>query len=203
MKHPENIQEVALLQPDYLGFIFYPKSPRNFERIIPDISGNIKKTGVFVNGEIDFILEKVKKYNFKAIQLHGSESTEYCRQLRNQLDVKATSAIEIFKVFGIKDQFDFSILKKYEGIVDYFLFDTKGKSKGGNGYTFDWNVLKAYNSNTPIILSGGIGMEELDKVEEILKSDLPIYALDLNSKFELEPALKDVKLLENFLKKIK
>jgi len=211
MKHAENIQKVASLQPDYLGFIFYPKSPRNFEEEIPEISNQIKKTGVFVDAEIDFILEKVKKYDFKAVQLHGHESPEYCKELISQLGLVCFDAehglcgppIEVFKVFGIKEKFDFSILKDYEPYVNLFLFDTKGKEKGGNGYTFDWSVLKDYKSTTPIMLSGGIGIGELDKIEQILKTDLPIYALDLNSKFEIKPALKDVELLNSFLKKVK
>lgn len=197
MKHVANIQQVAALQPDYLGFIFYPKSPRNFEGEIPLISESIKKTGVFVNAELAFIFEKVEKYNFKAIQLHGNESAKYCEVLRNQFP-----EIEIFKVFGIKDSFDFSILKEYEPFVNFFLFDTKGKQKGGNGYTFDWSVLKNYPSKTPIILSGGIGIDELEKVEQILKTDLPIYALDLNSKFETEPGVKDILLLKKFIENI-
>ena len=197
MKHLENIQEVAALSSDYLGFIFYPKSPRNFEGEIPEISDTIKKTGVFVNADLDFVVEKVNKYNFKAVQLHGSETADYCLTLKQQVP-----AIEVFKVFGIKDRFDFSALNAYEGIVDYFLFDTKGKEKGGNGYTFDWNVLKQYKSKTPIILSGGIGIQELNKIEQILKTDLPIYALDLNSKFETEPGLKNTELLKEFINRV-
>lgn len=198
MKHSENIQKVGLLQPDYLGFIFYPKSPRNFEGEQPNISETIKKTGVFVDATIDFILAKTKKYNFKAIQLHGNESPEYCKKLQ-----KALKEIEIFKVFGIKDSFDFELLKPYEAYVNYFLFDTKGKQKGGNGYAFDWSILKKYNSKIPIILSGGIGIEELQKIEEILKTELPIYALDLNSKFETEPGIKDIEELKKFINRIK
>lgn len=203
MKHAENIQQIGALQPDYLGFIFYPKSPRNFDGEIPVIHSNIKKTGVFVDAEIDFILEKVTQYNFKAVQLHGSETAHYCKLLQAQLAKNCLGeSIEIFKVFGIKDTFDFSIVAAYEPFVDYFLFDTKGKEKGGNGYTFDWSVLANYKSNKPIILSGGIGLEEVDKIEQILKTDLPIYALDLNSKFEQAPALKDVALLKKFLEKL-
>ena len=205
MKHSENIQKVAALCPDYLGFIFYSKSPRNFEGNIPEISKNIKKTGVFVDAELDFVLKKVKKYNFKAIQLHGNETAEYCKELKEMLRQVLhdnTEPIELFKVFGIKDHFDFSALDAYEGIVDYFLFDTKGKEKGGNGYTFDWSLLKGYKSKTPIILSGGIGIQELNKIEQILKTDLPIYALDLNSKFETEPGVKDTELLKQFINRV-
>ena len=198
MKFSENIQEIAQLQPDYLGFIFYPKSPRNFEGEIPVIDQKIKKTGVFVDASIQFIQEKINKYNFKAVQLHGNESADFCKELK-----QVFPEIEIFKVFGIKDSFNFNIITPYEGIVNYFLFDTKGKEKGGNGYTFDWSVLKEYQSNTPIILSGGIGIEELNKVKDILKTDLPIYALDLNSKFEDKPGLKNFNLLNEFFEKVK
>ncbi|WP_378177344.1 phosphoribosylanthranilate isomerase [Aquimarina sp. SS2-1] len=211
MKYQENMEAVAGLQPDYLGFIFYEKSPRNFDQDIPELPKTIKKTGVFVDASIDFILEKVKKHNFKAIQLHGNESPEFCEALLLELkkvlspfDQTAvtviSSKVEIFKVFSIKDEFDFEILKPYEGIVDYFLFDTKGKEKGGNGYTFDWNVLKNYNSTTPFILSGGIGLEEIDKIKAILKTDLPIYGIDINSKFEIKPGLKNINDLEKFKK---
>ena len=204
MKFPENIQQIALLKPDYMGFIFYPKSPRNFENEIPIISENITKTGVFVDASLDFVLNKVQKYGFKAVQLHGNESFSYCEDLKKILSNECSTSenIEIFKVFGIKDSFDFSILKAYEPFVDYFLFDTKGKEKGGNGYTFNWKVLMEYPSKKPIILSGGIGVEELDKIEQILKTDLPIYALDLNSKFEKSPGLKDAEKLKYFLQKL-
>ena len=198
MKYEENIKAVAGLQPDYMGFIFYPKSPRNFEGEIPEIDENIKKTGVFVNAPIGDVVQKVNQYGFKAIQLHGSESVEYCQEL-NSYDLD----IELFKVFSIKDEFDFSVLAAYESFVDYFLFDTKGKDKGGNGYTFDWSVLKNYPSKKPFILSGGIGVEEIEKVKEILKTDLPIYALDINSKFEVEGVEKEVNLLQQFFKEIK
>ena len=198
MKYEENIKAVAGLQPDYMGFIFYPKSPRNFEGEIPEIDENIKKTGVFVNAPIGDVVQKVNQYGFKAVQLHGSESVEYCQEL-NSYDLD----IELFKVFSIKDEFDFSVLAAYESFVDYFLFDTKGKDKGGNGYTFDWSVLKNYPSQKPFILSGGIGVEEIEKVKEILKTDLPIYALDINSKFEVEGVEKDVNLLQQFFREIK
>ncbi|WP_299257408.1 phosphoribosylanthranilate isomerase [uncultured Aquimarina sp.] len=207
MKYQKNIKAVAGLQPDYLGFIFYEKSPRNFDMDIPELPETIKKTGVFVDASINFILEKVKKHNFKAIQLHGNESAEYCYELSKAINrpdrfskpVKSgDNSSEIFKVFSIKNEFDFEILKPYEGIVDYFLFDTKGKEKGGNGYTFDWNVLKNYNSTTPFILSGGIGLQEVDKIKAILETDLPIYAIDVNSKFEIEPGLKNINDLKEF-----
>jgi len=216
MKQQENMLALAQLEPDYMGFIFYEKSPRHFNATLPKLPKTIKKTGVFVNATFDFILEKVNTYHFQAIQLHGDESAEYCQQLRAILahvshghastiiNAQGTPPpIELFKVFGIKDTFDFETLVPYEGLVDYFLFDTKGKEKGGNGYTFDWRVLKAYQSTTPLLLSGGIGPEEIAQIKAILKTNLPIHALDLNSKFEDAPGLKNIKQLRNFITEIR
>ncbi|WP_166461166.1 phosphoribosylanthranilate isomerase [Flavicella sediminum] len=192
----ENIEAVAALQPDYLGFIFFEKSARNFNGTLPIISPEIIKTGVFVNASFEFIQEKVKDLGLKAVQLHGSENPEFCEAVKNL-------NVEVFKVFSIKGNFDFSALAPFEGKLDYFLFDTKGELPGGNGYTFDWEVLKQYNSKTPFILSGGIGLEEIEKVKEIIKTDLPIHALDINSKFEIAPASKDVAKLKEFFKEFK
>ena len=197
-----NPVEVAALQPDYLGFIFYEDSPRNFEGDIPELPKKIKKVGVFVDEEMDTILEKVELYDFDVIQLHGNESVGFCRELEQEL-YNEPHQIEVWKVFGIKDTFDFSILDEYEPYVDKFLFDTKGKAKGGNGYTFDWQILKKYKSDKPIILSGGIGLDEIDALKAIFDTDLPIYAVDVNSKFEDKPGLKNVQKLEDFIKKIK
>ena len=195
MGSPENILEVAALQPDYLGFIFFEKSERNFISSIPKLSDSIIKTGVFVNATFEFVVEKINEYNFRAVQLHGKESPEYCQKIKEL-------GVEVFKVFSIKNNFDFERLKSYESFVDYFLFDTKGEHPGGNGFVFDWSVLKKYNSKIPFILSGGIGLNEVEAIKEIKKSDLPVYALDLNSKFEDEPAVKNVAALKEFLNKI-
>lgn len=207
MKH--NTAEVANLQPDYLGFIFYEKSLRNYDlEKIPLLPLGIKKVGVFVNAELDFVSEKINQFNFDVIQLHGTESLEYCKELnykidKRLIDIGQGTRIEIWKVFSIKNQFDFSILGDYEAVVDKFLFDTKGKEKGGNGYTFDWSVLKDYNSQKPFILSGGIGLEELAAVNELQVTDLPLYAIDVNSKFEDKPGLKNISLLNSLFKEFK
>lgn len=205
MGSEENIKEVASLQPDYIGFIFHEKSPRNFQTEIPEISSEIKKTGVFVDATLDYIVEKVKKYNFQAVQLHGKESPEFCRDLRN---VQELSTVETIKVFSVMEEFNFDILKDYEGVVDYFLFDTKGKNKGGNGVLFNWELLKNYPSNTPFFLSGGIGVEEVEKIRELQfyfrnRGKLNIlYAIDVNSRFETAPAVKDKNTLIEFKKKL-
>ena len=190
MKYPENILEVGSLLPDYMGFIFWEKSARYFDGEMPELPKSIKKTGVFVNESIPVILEKIEKYDLQAIQLHGHESVEFCLELKTKLD----PFIEIIKVFSVDENFDFSILKAFESVCDYFLFDTKGKLPGGNGTTFDWKVLEKYPSTKPFFLSGGIGPTEMDAVNEILKTNLPIYAIDINSKFEIEPGLKNIQL---------
>jgi len=194
MKYQDNIQQVAGLQPDYLGFIFYEKTARHFDAIhIPEISSTIKKAGVFVDADLNFVLEKVSKHKLQAVQLHGIESPEYCKQLL----VKNT---EIIKVFSIKDEFDFGVLKPYEGIIDFFLFDTKGKLPGGNGYAFDWTILNNYPSTTPFFLSGGIGLSQIDDIKKFQQSEASkyCYALDVNSKFEIEPGLKNIEDLKKF-----
>ncbi|WP_281635358.1 phosphoribosylanthranilate isomerase [Flavobacterium marginilacus] len=190
MKYPENILEVGSLLPDYMGFIFWEKSARYFDGILPELPKSIKKTGVFVNETIPIILEKTEKYNLQTIQLHGHESAAFCLELKTKSD----TSIEIIKVFSADENFDFSVLEPFEAVCDYFLFDTKGKLPGGNGTTFDWRILEKYPSTKPFFLSGGIGIEELYAVTEILKTNLPIYAIDINSKFEIEPGLKNIEL---------
>ncbi|PVW17423.1 phosphoribosylanthranilate isomerase [Marixanthomonas spongiae] len=196
MKH--NPTEVAALYPDYLGFIFYKGSPRNYKGDIPLLPKSIKKVGVFVNATHIEIKERVAQLQLDVIQLHGEESADFCKKLA--LNRKTTTAI--WKVFSIKDTFDFSVLKNYEPYVSAFLFDTKGKAKGGNGYTFNWKILEEYPSSTPIVLSGGIGLDELDQLSEILKTDLPIVAVDVNSKFEDQPGLKNTNKLQLFMEKL-
>lgn len=186
MKYPENILEVSQLLPDYLGFIFYEKSSRFFDGKIPKIPNSIKKVGVFVDATLEDINSKIKKYNLNLIQLHGNETKEFCLNLKKD-------KIEIIKVFSVDDDFDFEVLKEYENVCDYFLFDTKGKLHGGNGITFNWQILENYKSKKPLFLSGGIGIEEISKIKNL---NLPIFAIDVNSKFEIEPGLKNIKLLE-------
>ena len=182
MKYPDNIQKISKLLPDYLGFIFYKKSARFFEGTIPQLPASIKKVGVFVNETEENILEIIEKHKLNGVQLHGSESPEFCQNLQKQ-------NVEIIKVFSIDDAFNFEELNEYENVCDCFLFDTKGKLHGGNGFTFNWKLLEKYKSKKPLFLSGGIG---LDEINEIKKLKLPIFAIDVNSKFETKPGLKNI-----------
>lgn len=194
MKYKDNIEQVAALQPDYLGFIFYERSARHFDSDnISEISESIKKTGVFVDEKVEYISSQIERHQLSAVQLHGYESPEVCKLLKS-------THVEVIKVFSIKDEFDFNVLEPYEAVVDYFLFDTKGKLPGGNGYTFDWNILKEYPSTKPFFLSGGIGLEQIVDIKEFKQSEASkyCYAIDVNSRFEIEPGLKNIEKLKEF-----
>ncbi|MCA1919806.1 MAG: phosphoribosylanthranilate isomerase [Flavobacterium piscis] len=197
MKYPDNILEVGALLPDYMGFIFWEKSARYFNGEIPELIATVKKVGVFVNQSQEEILAKVSKYNLQAVQLHGNESVEFLSELKKELPKK----VQIIKAFSADNDFDFETIKPFEAVSDFFLFDTKGKLPGGNGTTFDWKILKKYKSEKPFFLSGGIGINELKAIEEISKTNLPIYAIDVNSKFEIEAGLKNKNLFSNFKRK--
>ncbi|MGY0393124.1 phosphoribosylanthranilate isomerase [Bizionia sp. KMM 8389] len=198
MKYPENIQLVAELKPDYMGFIFYNKSPRHFSGPIPNLPKSVKKVGVFVNHSETEIITTVKKYNLDVIQLHGNQSVGFITKIHKLLT--HSNSIEIWMVFSIDTDFNFSILEAYEPLIDKFLFDTKGKLKGGNGYSFNWNMLNEYSSTKPFILSGGIGIDATEKLKEFKKTRIfkYCYALDVNSRFEQEPGLKNITLLKQF-----
>ncbi len=185
MKYSENIQEIAQLQPDYLGFIFYEKSARYFDDKLTGIDKSIQKVGVFVNASLEEILDKVKRYDLQLVQLHGNESREFCDLLKH-------INITIIKTFSVDDDFDFTVIYPYESVCDYFLFDTKGKHPGGNGTTFNWQILENYPSKKPFFLSGGIGLGDIKKIQ---KMNLPIYGIDVNSKFEIKPGLKHTQQL--------
>lgn len=184
MKYPGNILEISELLPDYMGFIFWKKSLRFFDGQIPALPKSIKKVGVFVNASLEEIILKINKYDLDVIQLHGDETASFCQQIQHQ-------NIEIIKVFSVDDHFNFEILNPFESVCDYFLFDTKGQNPGGNGITFNWEILKKYHSIKPFFISGGIGVDEINKIKKL---NLPIFAIDINSKFETEAGKKNVAL---------
>lgn len=190
MRQSENIQQLLRLEPDYMGFIFFPGS----KRFAPDLDTELllefpditKKVGVFVNAPIQELKEKVKQYKLDYVQLHGDESVEYVGEL-------FAIGIKVIKVFSVGEEFDFGQLKPYKGLVDFFLFDTKGKERGGNGEAFNWEVLNDYPYQVPYFLSGGI---DLENVKDLAGLRAQPYAIDVNSKFELEPGLKDIELIQ-------
>lgn len=199
MRNPENIDAVCAAMPDFIGFIFYPKSKRFVgenpdETIFKRVPSTIKKAGVFVNEEKEQLLSVCKKYRLEVAQLHGAEPPEYCRWIRDH-------GLMVLKAFPLDDDFDFSQLDDYIPAVDYFLFDTKGKLPGGTGEKFNWKILNRYRGPVPFFLSGGIGP---DDAGDILKMDHPqLVALDINSGFELRPGLKDAAKTASFIQKIR
>ena len=190
MRDPENILEVAKLEPDFMGFIFYAESPRyvgdNFR--MPDFHGVTRKVGVFVNEATKAIMKTVQKFGLDAVQLHGGESVEQCREIKRE-------GIAVIKVFSVGDENDFELTETFGRAVDYFLFDTKGKYYGGNAATFDWTLLQRYHHEIPFFLSGGItpGLVEND-VQKLNHHQL--HAIDVNSGVEARPALKDIEQIK-------
>ena len=196
LRDPENIKAVEALAPDYMGFICYDKSPLFIDAMDDDelvnISTGITKVGVFVDEDADSISKMIYKYKFDAIQLHGSESPEFCDMYKHE--------VQVIKAFGIDEHFDFAKLDAYKKNVNYFLFDTKTPVHGGSGQTFDWSILESYKLNVPFFLSGGLSPDNLEEVKNIKHP--AFYGIDLNSKFEVSPALKDIDKLKQAFKKI-
>lgn len=200
MRDAENIREVEALGIDLMGFIFWPKSSRFVSERPAFLPTKCKRVGVFVDEDIEQVRHIADDYDLDIIQLHGSESPEYASQLREW---------EVIKAFNIATTEDLKTTKPYEGIVDYFLFDTRmpleetegGLPPGGTGKKFDWIVLSAYDGTTPFLLSGGIGPDDAERVRAF--SHPRCIGIDLNSRFELSPAHKDIHKLKEFIIQIK
>jgi len=196
MRDPINIMEVAAAHPDYMGFIFYPQSPRyvgeDFE-IPAAMSSSIKRVGVFVNEDTSRIMAMVEKHRLGYIQLHGEEPATQCAELRRQ-------GINVIKVFSIGGAMDFESTKIYEGVSDYFLFDTKGKYYGGNAKTFNWKILDKYDQSVPFFLSGGLMPSNLSGVGAL--TGMNLHAVDVNSGVESSPAYKNIDKVKEVIKVI-
>ncbi len=217
LKHPANVHQLLTLEPDYIGFIFYKKSPRFVGEVtdlawVRELPSPTKKVGVFVNEAVEVVISTAEALGLQVVQLHGDESPAICYTLK-------MSGLEIWKAFGVDEDFDFGKTTAYAGCCDKFLFDTKGKNRGGNGVAFDWGLLEKYEGVTPFVLSGGIGPPLTPKgeptdfqVSELQKWLSPdnsasvgpplggrgLVALDINSRFEIEPGLKDFDLIKTF-----
>ncbi len=188
MKYAENIHQLAALSPDFLGFIFYAKSPRYVVEVLTpetleEIPKSIEKVGVFVNDTNEKMIKLAQLYSLDYLQLHGDESASQCQELQ-------AAGFKIIKAFQMDEAFDFNILEGYKPFCDFFLFDTKTKNYGGSGKTFNWNVLKKYDNEKPFLLSGGIGLNNVADIKKISKYN--IHAIDINSGVELKPGLKNI-----------
>ena len=199
MREPVNIAGVVAAMPDFMGFIFYSKSKRfvGFEplpEILAVIPDSVKKVGIFVNETLRKVLQVSARWDLNAVQLHGNESPEFCKQLQQE-------GLIVLKAFSIDESFDFDTLKDYRECCDYFLFDTKGQLPGGTGQKFNWQLLSNYQLKNPFLLSGGLGPDDLNALKEFRHPML--FGIDINSGFEISPALKDVEKIQKFISEIR
>ena len=212
MREGENIRQVAELGVNWIGMIFWDKSPRNvtmiptYAGIIPDRGSDIgsfkaKRVGVFVDEMPQNIITRVVNYKLDLVQLHGHETPTLIRNLRRTLDPDIRPGVQFIKAISVEGCNDIAAYKDYEDCVDYFLFDTKCPTVGGSGSQFDWSVLEVYDSDVPFLLSGGIGPDDAKRVRNFHHPKC--IGIDLNSRFETEPGLKDITKLKQFLEQLK
>lgn len=194
MRDPENIRAVEQAGADWMGFIFYPKSPRYVEVCPNYLPEQCKRVGVFVNEPLEHIIRKAGEYRLNYVQLHGQEGPGTCRKLQE-------AKLKVIKAFSVAEELGTMSLDRYEGCCDYFLFDTACPTHGGSGKAFDWNLVYSYRRETPFLLSGGINPQSLEALSQF---EHPRWAgIDLNSGFETAPAVKDAALLHTFIKQVK
>lgn len=200
MRESQNILALSEMQPDFMGFIFYEKSARFTgdileKKTLRSLPKQIKKTGVFVNEKFENLLKTWKEYNLDFVQLHGNETIELCEKLKKE-------GLKIIKVFSADSSFDFAETAPFEKFIDYFLFDTKADGGyGGHGKTFDWQILDNYTGEKPFLLAGGISLENLEDLKKIRNKNFA--GIDVNSKFEISPANKNMEALKELFEKIR
>lgn len=189
MREVSNIRALESLDITWMGMIFFQKSKRHVVNPVPRENKNIQRIGVFVNATQDYIDRKIKMHDLAGIQLHGTETREFCEEIKEQ-------GLITIKAFSIDESFDFSHLESYHDVCDYFLFDTKGKTHGGTGVRFDWSLLTKYQGPTPFLLSGGIGPEHVEEIKDF--NHQYMHGIDINSRFEIKPALKNIEAIKRF-----
>lgn len=197
MRDADNIHAIDTLEGvDWMGFIFYPPSSRYVDNVPTYLPQNKARVGVFVNETLQGIIDRMNSFHFNLIQLHGHETPDFCKQLRNTIGKE----IQIIKMIQINEPSDLDSIRQYEGNVDYFLFETKCKEYGGSGKQFDWDILTQYEDSTPFLITGGIKPADVEKIQSLHH---PKFAgIDLNSGFEVSPAMKDAKLIQEFINKL-
>jgi len=199
MRDESNIKDLVKVNPDYIGFIFYPGSKRfigeDFNlKILDYIPDSISKVGVFVNAGREYILEKSRLFGLALIQLHGDESAGFCRELFD-------TGFSVIKAFYVNEEFNFETINPFKPFCKYFLFDTKCSTFGGSSKKFNWDILRVYDNEKPVFLSGGIGGEDAGLIKQL--DFLNIHAIDINSRFEKKPGLKDISKIRKFIKEFK
>jgi phosphoribosylanthranilate isomerase len=197
MRESTNIESVLTVNPDYMGFIFYKESPRfvGEDFVLPEhFPKSISKVGVFVNTKSAEIQKQADLFQLDLLQLHGDESVEQCSELRKH-------RVKIIKVFSVDGDFDFGQTKLYSDVVDYVMFDTKGKNYGGNAKQFNWSILEKYDQQIPFFLSGGISPSNVYQLKQL--RGMNIHAIDVNSGVENVPGLKDVQKINDLITELK
>ncbi len=192
----DNIREIAELPPDFMGFIFYERSPRYVGKdfVMPALPEGIQKIGVFVKASVEEVEQLARQYGLTGVQLHGNETPEFCTQVK-------AAGLKVIKAFAVDTAFDFEEVGEFEGKADLFLFDTKGAGYGGHGMPFDWDILSKYKGTTPFLVAGGISNENLG---ELLKLRHPLFAgVDINSLYETAAGVKDARAVAEAIKKVR
>ncbi len=194
IKEKENLRAICELNIDMVGFNFYPPSSRftadvSLSGLVPD---HIKKVGVFVNASYNEIMAKARDFDLDYAQLHGDETDDFCASIQER--------VSVIKALPIKEKEDLAVISNYQHI-DFFLFDTKVKSYGGSGHKWDWSFLEGAKSSTPFLMAGGIGPKDVEKIQTIKHVDF--NGVDINSRFEISPGLKDVDKIKTFAEAIK
>ena len=198
LREQQNVSDLSELHPQWMGFIFTSTSTRYFNAAkepadLKSLPPSIKKVGVFVNETLENVRATVQQHGLNMIQLHGNETPEYCATLHSD-------GIEIIKAFSVDGNFDFTTTEAYTSAVDYFLFDTKGPQFGGNGIAFNWDLLNGKRFAKPFLLSGGISPNHVDAIKNFKHPDC--IGIDINSRFEISPGMKDVNAIRLFLQQI-
>ncbi len=194
MTEPDNINELTRLPVDWVGHIFYKKSPRDVDRaaVFEEwIYNGKKKIGVFVDETIQNLETIISDFDLDGVQFHGDESTDYVKTIRDKFDGI------VIKAIGVSTAMDLEKTESYDGLVDYFIFDTKSEKKGGSGLVFDWDILDNYQGMTPFLLSGGLSLDGINQIRDFSHPQLRGY--DLNSRFESRPGFKNIELIKEFI----
>ncbi len=201
LKYPKNQELISQLPIDYAGFIFYKNSKRNTISVSEKLPDHIQKVGVFVDEDITVITKKIKQFNLNVIQLHGSENVDYIVQLKAKITHLKLNDIEIWKAIPVKEVSDLEKINYYENDVNVILLDAKGKNPGGNGIKFNWDYLAHIDSNIPIMLSGGIKIDDIEALTKIKTKNM-IWGVDINSGFEINPGLKNASRIQHFINRL-
>ncbi len=195
MRKADQIKWISELSIDYIGLIFYPNSPRYLDDdLSPDLFGEKKKVGVFVNSPMAQILYTQSRYQLDVVQLHGQESAELCASIQNR-------GIEVIRAFSIDKNFDFNKVLEFDGYADRFIFDARGDAPGGNGIRFDWSKINEYEGATPFLLAGGISNDHIDEIKYF--NHPACIGIDINSRFEYAPGDKDIITIKKFIHELR